>query len=78
MYNFKINTKFSSFKFITMEEIEKGNYPNEKINYINSDNNIKDNNIKDNNSNVNLNSDADFIMPSRGERLNNKSSRKST
>ena len=60
------------FKFITMEEIEKGNYPNEKINYINSDN------INDNNSNVNLNSDADFIMPSRGERLNNKSSRKST
>ena len=89
MYNFKINTKFSCFKFIPMEEIEKGNYPNEKINYINSDdNNINDNNINDNNinnnyindnnSNVNLNSDADFIMPSGGERLNTKSSRKST
>ena len=86
MYNFKINTKFSSFKFITMVEIEKGNYPNEKINYINSDNNINDGGVKDindnfindNNSNVNLNSDADFIMLSRGERLNNKSSRKNT
>ena len=73
MYNYKINTKFTNFKFIPMEDIEKGNYSNEEINNI--DNN---NNINNNNNNVNLNSDAEFIMPSGGERLNTKSSRKST
>ena len=67
MYNYKINTKFTNFKFIPMEDIEKGNYSNEEIN-----------NINNNNNNANLNSDAEFIMPSGGERLNTKSSRKST
>ena len=91
MYNFKINSKFTNFKFTTMEEIEKGNYSNEEINNlysnnnINNSNNINNNNniynnnhINNNNNNVNLNSDAEFIMPSEGERLNTKSSRKST
>ena len=50
-----------------MEDIEKGNYSNEEIN-----------NINNNNNNANLNSDAEYIMPSGGERLNTKSSRKST
>ena len=64
MKNFKIDTKFTTFKFTPMEEIIKGNYLNDGNNNINN--------------NVNLNSDADFIIPSGGERVNTKSSRKST
>ena len=77
MYNYKINTKFTNFKFTPMEEIEKGNYSIEEINNINNNNNNNNNN-SNNINNVNLNSDAEFIMPSGGERLNTKSSRKST
>lgn len=65
--DFKINTKFTNFQFIPMEEIENGNYGND----------INDNNDIDNN-NVNLNSDAEFLMPPEGARMNTGPSRKST
>ena len=68
MYNFKINTKFSNFKFTPLEEIEKANNPPENIN--------KNLNINDNN--INLNSDAEFIIPVGEERIRTQPSRKST
>lgn len=67
MYNFKINTKFSDFKFTSMEEIEKGNYPSDNIN--------KNLNIK---NNANINSESEFIIPVGEERIHTQPSRKST
>ena len=72
MYNFKINTKFTNFQFTPLEEIEKGQYD---MNDINSNLNI--NNEKNSNKN-NLNSDAEFIVPTDQMRMNTGSSRKSS
>ena len=69
MHNFKINVNFSGFQFTPLEEIEKGNYPNEEIN-----SNI--NNI--NNNPNNQNSESEFTMPKGGEMINTQPSRRST
>ena len=76
MKNYKINTKFTSFQFTPMEEIEKGNYSTEENNNINNDiNDINSNNI---NNNENLNSEKEFVMPGGSERIKTQSSRKNT
>ena len=69
MYNFKINTKFSKYKFIPLEEIEKTNYPSLSMN-----NNL----INNDNNNINLNSDTEFIIPVGENRIQTQTSRKST
>ena len=71
-YNFSVNTKFSNFQFIPMEAIEKSNGDDNNIN-----NNLNINNMG-NNNNTNLKSDAEFVMPSGGERMNTGPSRKNT
>ena len=70
-YNFTVNTKFSNFQFIPMEEIEKANGDGNNIN-----NNLNNNNMG--NNNTNLKSDTEFLMPSGGERMNTGPSRRNT
>lgn len=67
-YNFQINTNFSNFQFIPMEEIEKSSGEN-----LNSNNNMDNNN-----TNTNLKSDTEFIVPTGGERMNTGPSRRNT
>ena len=77
-YDFKINTKFNNFQFTPMEEIEKGNYPTEDINFENNNKNLNNNNNNLNNNNINLNSDTEFIMPIGEGRMNTQTSRKTS
>ena len=78
-YDFKINTKFNNFQFTHMEEIEKGNYPTEDINFENNNKNLNNyNNNTLNNNNINLNSDTEFIMPIGEGRMNTQTSRKTS
>ena len=79
--NFKLNVKVPKYDFISLEDIEKGNYDHDiNINF-NYNSNINDmNNMmnNDNNNNINLNSDTEFIMPPQDQRMNTYSSRKNT
>ena len=70
-YNFTVNTKFSNFQFIPMEEIEKSNGNGNNIN-----NNLNNNNMGYNNTNHN--NDTEFSKPSGGERMNTGPSRRNT
>jgi len=81
--NFKINWKIPKYDFISLEDIEKGNYDhnieikynyNSNINDMNSMNNMMNND----NNNANLNSDTEFVMPTQEERMNTYSSRINT
>lgn len=80
--NFKMNMKLPKYEFISLEDIEKGNYDqNYKINFdYNSNINDMNNNMtnNDNNNNINLNSDTEFLMPAQDQRMNTYSSRKNT
>ena len=67
IHDFKIATKFTNFEFIPMEKIQKQNYSIEEVD---------NNNIKNNNDN--LNTDTEFILPIKEERLNTQPSRKNT
>ena len=80
MQNFKINMKLPKYEFISLEDIEKGNYDqNYKINF-NYNSNINDvNNMMNNdNNNANLNSDTEFLEPPQEQRMNTNPSRKNT
>lgn len=63
--DFRINVKFTNFKFTPLEEIEKQN------DYVE---------VENNNSEKNgiLNDDTEFILPIKEERLNTQPSRKNT
>ena len=67
IHDFQIATKFTNFEFIPMEKIQKQNYSIEEVD---------NNNIKNNNDN--LNTDTEFILPIKEERLNTQPSRKNT
>jgi flagellar biosynthesis chaperone FliJ len=78
--NFKINMKLPKYEFISLEDIEKGNYDHDiNINF-NYNSNINDmNNMMNNdNNNVNLNSDTEFLEPPQEQRMNTNPSRKNT
>ena len=68
-YNFNVNTKFSNFQFIPMEEIEKSNGDRNNIN-----NNLNNNNMGNNNINLN----TEILMSTGGERMNTGPSRRNT
>ena len=68
MYDFKIKTNFTTFKFKPLEEIEKENNQSESIN----------NNLNINENNINLNSETEFIVPVGEERIHTQPSRRST
>ena len=67
IHDFQIATKFTNFEFIPMEKIQKQNYSIEEVD---------NNNIKNNNDN--LNTDTEFILLIKEERLNTQPSRKNT
>ena len=80
MQNFKINMKLPKYEFISLEDIEKGNYDHDiNINF-NYNSNINDvNNMMNNdNNNANLNSDTEFLEPPQEQRMNTNPSRKNT
>ena len=81
-YNFKLTPNFTTYQFITLEEIEKNNYDLNNINNNANNNNVNNNNINNNvninneylnsgnnynNANQNLNSDTEFIIPNDNE-----------
>lgn len=74
-FNFKLAPKFGNYQFISLEDIEKGNYDLNAINYVsnNNDNYNNNNNLgggeynKGGNFNPNLNSDTEFIIPNDNE-----------
>ena len=68
-YNFNVNTKFSNFQFIPIEEIEKSNGDRNNIN-----NNLNNNNMGNNNTNLN----TEILMSTGGERMNTGPSRRNT
>ena len=65
MYNFKINTKFSSFKFTPMEEIEKADYPIETIN----NNNYTEGKSDHKESTISNNNEHEFSSNTKGEKF---------